>query len=303
MLDIFICHASEDKADVAGPLAAMLVSAGLEVWYDEYSLELGDSIRQTIDEGLANSKYGVVILSPNFFKKDWPQAELDGLFSKEIIGQKTILPIWHNVDRDYVLRYSPILSDRVAALTKSGMDKVVSKILGVVAPESSFLTLSGKTLSVSPNKIRLHSSKWAVKTPLRINNLSGQPAYLVQVKLTLQPSQLNPSSIKVELDDPTTSIEEPVASVMVSQDAMIHFFRDADGRTCLAVVFHTIDPHTSREIQISGTIARKSSANVEIWDFKDTPPEALINGDKIAFPLSVPEDVESLGIKMLMRRR
>ena len=77
--DLFLSHASEDKEDVARPLHKLLVGKGLRVWYDEMTLSLGDSLRRKIDEGLANSRYGLVILSPSFFAKEWPQKELDGL--------------------------------------------------------------------------------------------------------------------------------------------------------------------------------------------------------------------------------
>jgi TIR domain len=77
--DVFISHASEDKEAIARPLAEALVNAGLKVWYEAFSLKLGDSLRQSIDRGLAQSRYGVVILSPNFFEKQWPQRELNGL--------------------------------------------------------------------------------------------------------------------------------------------------------------------------------------------------------------------------------
>jgi hypothetical protein len=97
MRDAFISHASEDKDQVARPLAVALQSAGLDIWYDEFSLSLGDSLRASIDSGLSDSRYGIVVLSPSFFAKRWPQEELNGLFAKELLGTKTILPIWHNI--------------------------------------------------------------------------------------------------------------------------------------------------------------------------------------------------------------
>ena len=85
MWDVFISHAWEDKETVARPLAHALSQAGLSVWYDELTLTLGDGLRRSIDRGLAESRYGVVILSPQFFAKSWPQRELDGLTTREII--------------------------------------------------------------------------------------------------------------------------------------------------------------------------------------------------------------------------
>ena len=127
--DYFICHASEDKIDVVEPLAAALQRSGAKVWYDRWSLTLGDSLRRKIDEGLAKSRFGIVVLSPNFFEKDWPQRELDGLVQKEVGGKKVIIPVWHNVDRDFVLRFSPTLADKLAAPTNRGIEDLAHRIL------------------------------------------------------------------------------------------------------------------------------------------------------------------------------
>ncbi|MHC1780980.1 MAG: toll/interleukin-1 receptor domain-containing protein [Bacteroidales bacterium] len=112
--DAFICHASEDKDSLVRPLAKILSNMGFDIWYDEFELRVGDSLRQSIDKGLVNSDYGIVILSKAFFEKNWPQYELNGLTAREIDGKKVILPIWHGVDKDEVLKYSPTLADKVA---------------------------------------------------------------------------------------------------------------------------------------------------------------------------------------------
>lgn len=70
MADVFISHAWEDKAAVARPLADALVTRGYEVWYDEFTLKLGDSLRAKIDEGLRSARFAVVILSPSFITKE-----------------------------------------------------------------------------------------------------------------------------------------------------------------------------------------------------------------------------------------
>jgi formylglycine-generating enzyme required for sulfatase activity len=133
--DVFISHAWEDKEDIARPLAEALREAGLRVWYDEFTLTLGDSLRRSIDRGLAQSRYGVVILSPNFFAKEWPQRELDGLVTREVSSGKTILPIWHNVTWEDVRRFSPTLADKLAVSTAKGLDAVVEEILRALREE------------------------------------------------------------------------------------------------------------------------------------------------------------------------
>jgi formylglycine-generating enzyme required for sulfatase activity len=127
--DVFISHAWEDKEDIARPLAEALRQKGLRVWYDEFTLTLGDSLRRSIDRGLAQSRYGVVILSPYFFAKEWPQKELDGLAAREVGSGKVILPVWHNVTWEDVRRFSPMLAGKLAVSTAKGLDAVVEEIL------------------------------------------------------------------------------------------------------------------------------------------------------------------------------
>ncbi len=131
--DVFICHASEDKEAFVRELAEAL-SKYLRVWYDEFSLSLGDSLRRKIDYGISHSRYGIVVLSESFFRKDWPQKELDGLVAREHNFDKVILPIWHGVTRDQVAFFSPILADRVAVSSDKGMDNVVKEILKAIKP-------------------------------------------------------------------------------------------------------------------------------------------------------------------------
>jgi hypothetical protein len=126
--DVFISHASEDKETFVHPLAEELTRLGVRVWYDKFTLKLGDSLREKIDYGLQYSRFGVVVLSPNFFSKDWPKKELDGLVALEVGGRKVILPVWHNVSRADVAKYSPTLAGRLAVSTSTGLDNVLNEI-------------------------------------------------------------------------------------------------------------------------------------------------------------------------------
>jgi hypothetical protein len=127
--DVFISHASEDKDSVARPLAAALTSLGWSVWIDELRLTVGDSLSGRIDAGLAHARFGIVVLSPEFFAKPWPQRELAGLAAREIqMGSKVILPVWHNVDHGYITERSPVLADRLGARTSSGIETVASDL-------------------------------------------------------------------------------------------------------------------------------------------------------------------------------
>ena len=62
--DVFICHASEDKDGFVRSLADTLRTNHVDVWYDEFTLKVGDSLREAIDRGLTSSRFGIVVLSP-----------------------------------------------------------------------------------------------------------------------------------------------------------------------------------------------------------------------------------------------
>ena len=115
--DVFVSHASEDKESFVRPLAVALTNLGVSVWYDEFSLRIGDSISRSIDKGLAGSRFGLVVVSHSFLKKPWPEYELRGLVAREIGEDRIILPIWHGVSRQEVLEFSPPLADKVALNT------------------------------------------------------------------------------------------------------------------------------------------------------------------------------------------
>lgn len=134
--DAFISHASEDKAGFARPLAGALASLGARIWYDEFTMRLGDSLSQSIDRGLARSRFGVVVLSQAFMTKPWTQHELAGLVARQIDGATRILPVWHEVSRAEVSAFSPTLADRFAVRTSDGSAlDIALQILNVIRPD------------------------------------------------------------------------------------------------------------------------------------------------------------------------
>ncbi len=131
--DVFISHASEDKESIVRSLSISLKERGLSVWYDEFELRIGDSLRRKIDRGLANSRFGIVVISRDFIRKGWPNYELDGLVTRAVDGQQILLPIWHNVTRDEVLEYSPSLADKVARSTATHtIEMIVAEIAEMI---------------------------------------------------------------------------------------------------------------------------------------------------------------------------
>jgi hypothetical protein len=130
--DVFISYASQDKTDVARPLADILAARGVRAWLDEAEMTLGDSLRVKIDAGLNQSQFGVVILSPSFFSKEWPKSELDRLLARETDGVKVILPVWHRVTLADIRKYSAILAGRLGVSTDKGLHYVARTILTAI---------------------------------------------------------------------------------------------------------------------------------------------------------------------------
>ena len=159
--DVFISHATEDKKAVAGPLAHALQDRGLKVWYDDFELRIGASLRRSIDNGIARSRFGLVILSGPFFAKNWPQYELDGLVTRANSDQQILLPIWHGISKEDVIAYSAPLADKVALSTSERhISEIADQIASVIADantrQNAPQTNSGRvkiTVSLAP---RIH---------------------------------------------------------------------------------------------------------------------------------------------------
>jgi tetratricopeptide (TPR) repeat protein len=126
--DVFISHASEDKARFVDAFVDALRERGLQVWYDSNEIRVGDDFRRRMDEGLSQSRFGVVVLSPNFFKF-WPQAELSALFNQAATFDQTrILPIRLDLDHATLTARSPLLATRAALGWELGVRALAERI-------------------------------------------------------------------------------------------------------------------------------------------------------------------------------
>lgn len=126
----FISHDSRDKKLIARPLAEGLRNRGCPVWYDEYSLKVGDSLRESIERGIKECKKCILILSKHFLQnKGWTKAEFNSIFTKEMIeGKNVILPIWDKITPKEVYEYSPLLADRLGISWSKGRGEVTARI-------------------------------------------------------------------------------------------------------------------------------------------------------------------------------
>jgi len=174
MWDLFICHASDDK-EIAKPIYDALFD-DLWVWYDDAIFTQGESISRTIDLGLRDSRMGLVILSENFFKKDWPEKELNALISRETGGIYRILPIWYKITKEFVASKSPILADRKAVHIDRIEDLKIDIIIDAVNASGipnipiSYLIKREEIPAIRLNIRDVDLSGWEAQSPKAVDN-------------------------------------------------------------------------------------------------------------------------------------
>jgi hypothetical protein len=204
--DVFISHASEDKAAFVTPLAIELRKHGLKVWFDRFTLKVGDSLHSSIEKGLARSRFGVVVFSPKFLAKNWPQAELNGLFAREMEGHKVILPVWHRMSAARMKKALPILADKIALRSSDGIEAVARSLVEVIRPE--FLELENKKASafeasdafVAEARRKHPGYDFAIQSgPFAAPEVVGAPVTITNAKRRIQISASDPAIIGTPL--------------------------------------------------------------------------------------------------------
>jgi hypothetical protein len=179
LYDAFICHASEDKDSFVRPLAEALAQFDLHIWYDEFALSVGDSLRRSIDEGLAKSRFGIVVLSPPFFRKGWAQRELDGLVARQVSEEnRIILPVWHNIGPKEILQYSPPLADTVAVKSSVGIENVCKALVKKLRPDESPLIAARDELIRRGIEPPVISDEWWLDVVEASNRIPNGGAYV-----------------------------------------------------------------------------------------------------------------------------
>ena len=126
----FISHDSIDKDLIARPIAIGLAKLMCPVWFDEYSLNIGDHLRESIEKGIRECTKCVLILSPNFINnKGWTKVEFNSIFTRELIEETNIvLPVWCGVSKKELYEYCPTLVDKVGVKIELGLETVIGKL-------------------------------------------------------------------------------------------------------------------------------------------------------------------------------
>lgn len=293
---LFISHASEDKDVFVRPLAERLRELGARVWYDEFEMRVGDSLRESIDHGLTESRYGLVILSQSFFKKKWTKRELNGLVARQIHEDRTvILPIWYNIDYADILRESPPLADTLGLKYLGDLNLLADKIINTLRMNEPYVQIGGlqhaSLLSQDGSK-----AIWHIERKVRVNE---QPLSSMEIRISsegrLSLTELHPGksagfhnisgtrTIKIEYDDPIPSGTE--FTQVVKFEAIDMF---ADDENALTVV-----PRIRYE---KFTLSVEQS---EVNSIKNVRLQKLFGLDEVDFPgLQISEDGNSYSAEL-----
>jgi len=130
----FISHDSRDQNALVRELAIEMTRLGCSVWYAEFSLKVGDSLRESIERGLKETQKCIIILSPFFLSnKGWSKNEFDSIYVREIYEKKNImLPVWHNVEEKEIYEYCPRLLDKFALQSSLGAKELAKRLADVI---------------------------------------------------------------------------------------------------------------------------------------------------------------------------
>ena len=115
--DLFLSHASEDKDEVARPLALALQGHGLSVWYDEFELKIGDNLVEKLNAGIRDSRFGILVLSKRFFAKQWTIHELNMLERLWVTDNRVLFPVWHQITIEEIWAYRAWLANIIGRRT------------------------------------------------------------------------------------------------------------------------------------------------------------------------------------------
>lgn len=131
--EYFICHDFKDKNSIAAPLAQKLSNSLGAIWYDEFSISPGESLRESIEHGIRECRQGILVVSPNFLANEsWARNEFNALFTKELAEKKRVMvPVWCGVQPADVYEFSPALADRKGIQFTGDIEAIAAELVEV----------------------------------------------------------------------------------------------------------------------------------------------------------------------------
>src|SRR5437879_350725 len=131
--DIFLCHAWDDRQGAAKELHDLLVSRGVRVWFSEKDVGLGVPLLRAIDKGLANSRIGIVLVTPALLLRLPKESIADKELSALLAGER-LVPVVHQTTYEALREVSPLLASRTGLSTaEEPMADVAAKLAELVA--------------------------------------------------------------------------------------------------------------------------------------------------------------------------
>lgn len=128
-MKIFISHATNDKVTIALPLYTQLQIHNLNPWIDKKDIKYSSSLFHSINRGLAESLYAVVIISPSFIASDWTNKELEAIHNRHVEKKIShLFLVYHQIERDSVVDIYPLLCDNFAFDSMDGVEYIAQKI-------------------------------------------------------------------------------------------------------------------------------------------------------------------------------
>jgi hypothetical protein len=135
--DVFISYATEDVV-FASEIAGALKARGLRVWIATIEMDVGEKISDSIERGLVDSTFGILLISKAYLTKPWTGFEMDILLHTSIEKNKKLLQIWHNVSKEDVERRHPGLINILAVPSNIGFPNLIAKLMQAMTPRLSY---------------------------------------------------------------------------------------------------------------------------------------------------------------------
>src|SRR3954466_15642263 len=90
---LFLSHSSRDT-DTVRRIAWDLNVCGVDVWFDEWELRVGDDLHDRIANAISKSKFVGVVVGDHFDSSKWMRGEVTQALSREKAENRTlVLPI------------------------------------------------------------------------------------------------------------------------------------------------------------------------------------------------------------------
>lgn len=216
--DAFISHAVEDKLLIANDLCKQLEDKGLKIWYSGKALVVGRSLEKSILRGLAQSRYGIVILSPTYVRKTWPNKELCMMLAKENEHETVILPVLYDITMEELILKDITLGDRWSLRYDRGMDYVVNELAAKI---------KGKQIRTVWDWIK--ENNYALRFWFTLLAIIGMLAYVVSTLIDWPSESLIATTITNRINDQQKEIDNQIKITLTpsaSQNASTETIKD-----------------------------------------------------------------------------